>query len=119
MALGNANPVRLAPQIIFSNTSLNCHLFELYPKNYLKFGDNSFLLPSHSDLIFLSSYGKSLSTGEKMILILDEIKNDVETNLLLLDEWDANLDHSNIENISQKINVIAKNICVIEVRHRE
>ena len=84
-----------------------------------KFGDNSFLLPSHSDLIFLSSYGKSLSTGEKMILILDEIKNDVKTNLLLLDEWDANLDHSNIGNISQKIKVIAKNICVIEVRHRE
>jgi len=54
-----------------------------------------------------------------MILILDEIKNDVETNLLLLDEWDANLAHSNIENISQKINVIAKNICVIEVRHQE
>lgn len=52
-------------------------------------------------------------------LILDEIKNDVETNLLLLDEWDANLAHSNIENISQKINVIAKNICVIEVRHQE
>lgn len=84
-----------------------------------QFGEKSFLLPPHSDLIFLSTYDKSLSTGEKMIHILEEIEQNINTNILLLDEWDANLDAMNIENISKKINDIAKRVCIIEIRHRE
>lgn len=79
--------------------------------------EKAFLLPPHSDMFFEFSFHKNLSTGEKIIESLDEIKRS-KLQLLLLDEWDANLDKNHIVNISEKLNELAKEICIIEVRHR-
>ncbi len=81
-------------------------------------GEKAFLLPPHSDMFFEFSSNKSLSTGEKIIASLEEIKKREKLQLLLLDEWDANLDKNHIVNISEKLNELAKEICIIEVRHR-
>ncbi len=81
-------------------------------------GEKAFLLPPHSDMFFEFSSNKSLSTGEKIITSLEEIKKREKLQLLLLDEWDANLDKNHIVNISDKLNELAKEICIIEVRHR-
>ncbi len=80
--------------------------------------EKAFLLPPHSDMFFEFSSNKSLSTGEKIIGSLDEIKKSGKLQLLLLDEWDANLDKNHIVNISEKLSELAKEICIIEVRHR-
>ncbi len=80
--------------------------------------EKAFLLPPHSDMFFAFSSDKSLSTGEKIRESLDEIKKSGKFQLLLLDEWDANLDKNHIVNISEKLNELAKEICIIEVRHR-
>lgn len=81
-------------------------------------GEKAFLLPPHSDMFFAFSSNKSLSTGEKIIESLAEIKRSGKLPLLLLDEWDANLDNNHIVTISEKLNELAKEICIIEVRHR-
>jgi hypothetical protein len=80
--------------------------------------ENAFFLPAQSSLVFSSIENKNLSTGEKMISLLDEIDRMVSENLLLLDEWDANLDRKNIMKISGKIDALAEKKCIIEVRHR-
>ena len=51
------------------------------------------------------------------MLILDEIHKDVHSKILLLDEWDANLDVKNRGIISEKINSMSKNIVIVETRH--
>lgn len=79
--------------------------------------DNAFFLPPHSELVFQQS-GKSRSTGEVMLAALEEIATKVKPRLLLLDEWDANLDGANLAAISAMLNQLATQCCVIEVRHR-
>ena len=80
--------------------------------------EEAFLLPPHSEMFFEFSSNRSLSTGEKIIASLDEIKKSGTLQLLLLDEWDANLDKKHIVTISERLNELAKEICIIEVRHR-
>ncbi len=79
--------------------------------------DEAYLLPTSSDLMFESTSNKSFSHGEKTMLILDEIHKDVHSKILLLDEWDANLDVKNRGIISEKINSMSKNIVIVETRH--
>jgi hypothetical protein len=79
--------------------------------------NKAYLLPTSSDLIFESTSNKSVSHGEKTILILDEIHKDVHSKVLLLDEWDANLDIKNREIISEKINSMSNNTVIVETRH--
>ncbi|MEK2687548.1 ATP-binding cassette domain-containing protein [Bdellovibrio sp. GT3] len=57
------------------------------------------------------------STGQN---ILQHLKHIAQMNekIILLDEWDANLDEENIEKINTLINEIAKEKVVVEVRHR-
>lgn len=84
-------------------------------KNALK--NKAYLLPTHSQLSFSSEAGVN-STGEILKQRLTEIIEKVDVNVLLLDEWDANLDAENRDQLSQMIDEIAKQKCVIEVRHR-
>lgn len=83
------------------------------------FSEKAFLLPAHSDLIFMSTEGESLSTGQKHLRILDELRKHVSAPVLLLDEWDANLDAQNMSEASERIDALAQVRLVIEVRHRE
>jgi ABC-type multidrug transport system fused ATPase/permease subunit len=77
----------------------------------------AFFLPTHNQLSFVAETNK-YSTGESLKNRLLEILEKVEAEVLLLDEWDANLDPENKESLSVLIDELASKKCVIEVRHR-
>lgn len=78
----------------------------------------AFFLPTHNQLSFLTQANK-YSTGESLRNRLQEIIREVRNvDVLLLDEWDANLDCDNYERLSALIDELAETKCVIEVRHR-
>jgi ABC-type transport system involved in cytochrome bd biosynthesis fused ATPase/permease subunit len=79
--------------------------------------DRAYFLPTHNQLSFEAETNK-YSTGESLKNRLLEILEKVDADVLLLDEWDANLDQENREKLSQIIDEIAARKCVIEVRHR-
>ncbi len=79
--------------------------------------DRAFFLPTQNQLIFISETNK-YSTGESLRNRLLEILERVDVDVLLLDEWDANLDKDNQERLSYLIDELALKKCVIEVRHR-
>lgn len=79
--------------------------------------NRAFFLPTQNQLSFVSETNK-YSTGESLLKRLHEILQRVHVDVLLLDEWDANLDTENQEKLSSLIDQIAENKCVIEVRHR-
>lgn len=77
----------------------------------------SFYLPAQHHLEFESNaHGKSM--GQGLRARFDELKSKGVEGVLLLDEWDANLDAANQTEISKAIDALAANRCVIEVRHR-
>jgi ABC-type bacteriocin/lantibiotic exporter with double-glycine peptidase domain len=81
------------------------------------FKEDAFYLPNQNHLHF--SFGEvGRSTGELLKEQLEEIYRNVEARIILLDEWDANLDGLNQNHLSQLIDQIARVKCVIEVRHR-
>ncbi|CDZ80624.1 thiol reductant ABC exporter, CydC subunit [Candidatus Rubidus massiliensis] len=77
----------------------------------------AFFLPTYNQLSFSSETAK-YSTGESLRKKLTEILEKVDVDVLLLDEWDANLDHENQESLSHLIDELSLKKCVIEVRHR-
>ncbi len=79
--------------------------------------ESAFFLPVKHQLCFKNNV-HYLSSGQGIKSALLEIKNFVNEKVILLDEWDANLDNQNKEEISHLIDEIACNRCVIEVRHR-
>lgn len=79
--------------------------------------DRAFFLPTQNQLSFISETNK-YSTGESLRNRLLEILEKVDVDVLLLDEWDANLDKENRERLSLLIDRLAEEKCVIEVRHR-
>lgn len=81
-----------------------------------KYSDKAFYLPPKSDLAFKSSLD-DLSTGQKAVQELHEILENIASPIILLDEWDANLDSVHCEKVSALVNGLAKTKCVIEVRH--
>jgi len=85
-------------------------------------GDKAYLLPNQSKMFFLNEINKKeFSTGEKMIENLNEIiKNvsDTETIILLLDEWNANLDNTNVNKLNEIIEQLSKKYCIFEVLHK-
>lgn len=87
----------------------------LLVKNAL--AQKAFFLPTHNQLSFIAETNK-YSTGESLRNRLMEILDQVDAEVLLLDEWDANLDSENKERLSALIDELAASKCVIEVRHR-
>lgn len=79
--------------------------------------ERAFFLPTQNQLSFVAETNK-YSTGESLKNRLTEILEQVEADVLLLDEWDANLDPDNKERLSALIDELAQKKCVIEVRHR-
>lgn len=85
-------------------------------------GDSAYLLPAQHDLYFSSLEGEEASSGEKTSRILDLIEGDyleASVGVLLLDEWDANLDRCARERHDEALNEIARDRCVVEVLHNE
>lgn len=66
---------------------------------------------------FLAPEDSGVSTGERQRLNLDLIFEE-NVRLVLLDEWDANLDDEAVLDYDSKISNLAKQMCVIEVRHK-
>ncbi|MBS0621689.1 MAG: hypothetical protein JSR80_01865 [Verrucomicrobia bacterium] len=80
-------------------------------------GKEAFYLPAKHDLAFQCSQ-QQLSTGQLTRKMLHELVARLETPIVLLDEWDANLDLKNQRELSSWIDQLAQKKCVIEVRHR-
>jgi len=83
--------------------------------------DQAFLLPSQTRMRFLhDDLEAQYSTGEKIKAILLELEVNLEEmniRLLLLDEWNANLDTENREKLGMIIQRLSERVCVIEVLH--
>lgn len=82
-----------------------------------KLEKQAFFLPTQNHLTFMTETNH-YSTGESLKNLLSEIIEHVSADVLLLDEWDANLDKENQEKISLLIDALAACKCVVEVRHR-
>lgn len=76
---------------------------------------DSFYLPASPHLEMGQALGVE-STGERILKHLDFIAQQ-ETSKVLLDEWDANLDAQNKIRISQRLDELAQNKVILEVRH--
>ncbi|WP_287815856.1 hypothetical protein, partial [Pseudomonas sp.] len=61
---------------------------------------------------------KNLSTGQLQKLQMESIFQ-TEANVLLLDEWDANLDHANARILDAMVEKVAADKMVVEIRHRQ
>jgi len=79
--------------------------------------EKSYYLPTHNQLNFAVDTN-GISTGESLRCRLTEILQHVDADVLLLDEWDANLDKENRQKLSDLIDILSEKKCVIEVRHR-
>lgn len=89
-------------------------------KKYM--GDKAFLYPVTINLFFPFLAGRESSTGERRIGELKAIEEGFlgpDVKVLLLDEWDTNLDEHNREIYSHKIDQLSDQFCVLEVRHFE
>jgi hypothetical protein len=81
-------------------------------------GGNAFYLPAKHDLLFKVSRG-NVSTGQLVRKILEELLRSIETPIILLDEWDSNLDKKNREEMSSLIDALSIKHCVIETLHHK
>lgn len=80
-------------------------------------GSDSYYLPHENNLVF-KQVDEQKSTGQKMRSQLNEILKKSEVSIILLDEWDANMDAKNIAETSRQIDEISQYKTIIEVRHR-
>lgn len=84
-----------------------------------KYGERCLLLPAHaSELTWETAEGKA-STGQTLLSIVNEIVVNSAAEILLLDEWDANLDVQNKRTINARLDLVAQKRIVVEVRHGE
>jgi ABC-type transport system involved in cytochrome bd biosynthesis fused ATPase/permease subunit len=79
--------------------------------------DAAFYLPTKHQLLFQTDATQG-SSGERTRRHLDEALTDQSTKVLLLDEWDANLDAVNTTILDEKIRDLTSKKTVIEVRHK-
>jgi ABC-type transport system involved in cytochrome bd biosynthesis fused ATPase/permease subunit len=79
--------------------------------------DEAFYLPAKHQLLFPTDTTQG-SSGERTRRQLDEALTDESINILLLDEWDANLDAVNTTFLDEKIRDLTSKKIVIEVRHK-
>lgn len=80
-----------------------------------KFGLSAIYLPAHHQLM-LREAQLSLSTGEVALAALKDLQLD-SCNVLLLDEWDANLSLENRTIVDQVIEKLSLDRIVFEIRH--
>jgi ABC-type transport system involved in cytochrome bd biosynthesis fused ATPase/permease subunit len=84
-----------------------------------EYGATCFLLPTdHSELAWGNDC-RSLSTGQRLVEHLKEILKLESIRYILLDEWDANLDTSNTQQIDSILSDLSAQKIIIEVRHKK
>ena len=85
----------------------------------MELGEKAYYFPTNSRLLYECTLNDSFSTGQKVKICLEEIEKNMASNeILLLDEWDANLDIENLNLISNILDEIANKCCVVEISHR-
>lgn len=77
--------------------------------------ENSFYLPAYP-LLEIGKDTMHASTGQRLLMHIEFVKSE-NIPVLLLDEWDANLDTANESQISAELDRLSKDRLVIEVRH--
>ena len=86
------------------------------------FGDDAFFYSNHLDLYFADSSNNEYSTGQRVRADMDELveaRLQKQVRLFLLDEWNANLDDQNQARIQEKIDKLAADSFVMEVRNKD
>lgn len=85
-----------------------------------RLGDRAFLLPAHPELYFPGLDTQEASSGQAVVRILELLESgylDKSCTVVLLDEWDANLDEATRTAQDKLIDDLAQSKCVIEVLH--
>lgn len=80
-------------------------------------GEKAVYFPSGDTSLTWPHEVSDVSTGQKALNALHEIIADKRTTHILLDEWDANLDKSNVTLLDDVIDDEAKRRVIVEVRH--
>ena len=81
--------------------------------------DQAYYLPAKHNLYFnyTDDQVHKGSTGQQIIRQIEEIRESDQSSIIMLDEWDANLDLTNTEIIDRYLNEIALTKLVIDIRH--
>ncbi|AWK41996.1 MULTISPECIES: ATP-binding cassette domain-containing protein [Photorhabdus] len=82
-------------------------------------GESAYYLPAHHELVFEKTNERNLSTGQELREFLKEIsvKAVDKIEILMLDEWDANLDLQSRQVFSKLIDKLSESLLIVEVRH--
>jgi ABC-type transport system involved in cytochrome bd biosynthesis fused ATPase/permease subunit len=81
-----------------------------------RLSDRAAYIPAHHDLD-VGGRDDARSTGQRARIVLTEIFRGDPSPVILLDEWDANLDEANREALSRRIDRESKERCIVEVVH--
>lgn len=81
--------------------------------------EQAYYLPAKHDLYFNYKTDKAHqgSTGQQLIKQIQEIREDDQSTIVMLDEWDAHLDRHNTHIIDQYLDELAQTRLVMDVRH--
>lgn len=83
-------------------------------------GDRAFLLPAHPELYFPEHDAQEASSGQAITRILKLLESGYlgkDCDVVLLDEWDANLDEKARIAQDKLLDDLAQSKCVLEVLH--
>lgn len=81
-----------------------------------EFGERAFYYPAHADLDFQNG-SEPVSTGQKTLRDLEEILTSEPAGILMLDEWDANLDAAHKARLENRLREVSRTRLLIDVRH--
>ncbi|AGP48919.1 hypothetical protein PSYCG_06995 [Psychrobacter sp. G] len=81
--------------------------------------EQAYYLPAKHNLYFNYKSDKAHkgSTGQQLIKQIQEIREDDQSTIVMLDEWDAHLDKENTQIIDQYLDELAQTRLVVDVRH--
>ena len=81
--------------------------------------EQAYYLPAKHNLYFNYKTDKAHrgSTGQQLIKQIQEIREDDQSTIVMLDEWDAHLDRENTQIIDQYLDDLAQTRLVMDVRH--
>lgn len=80
-------------------------------------GEKAIYMPAGEPGLFWPSEAGNVSTGQHVMRGLRSLIADSEATHLLLDEWDANLDKSNVQTLDAALETESRYRVVVEVRH--
>lgn len=81
--------------------------------------EQAYYLPAKHNLYFNYKTDQTHkgSTGQQLIKQIQEIREDDQSTVVMLDEWDAHLDRENTQIIDQYLDELAQTRLVMDVRH--